>query len=92
MNLRKIKLSLTVDLLNMQSSKNLLSTVKEKMKGFRDDVGNFIEQSVTRKDQFTNEHFKQSYSIKYEKCTLDIDLVTNQTNCDQYISMLDLQA
>lgn len=91
MNLRKVKLALTVDLLNTKSRENLLNLVKEKMLNFRQEVGKLIEQTLIKKSPLVNGHIKQSYIIKYENCTLDIDLITNPNDRNQYVYTFELQ-
>ena len=92
MNLRKIKLALTVGLLNRQSSsRNLLQSVKDLMNSLREEVGHFIDLSLVKNDNINEGQYKQTYAIKYEKCTLAIDLIYNQVSRDQYISTFELQ-
>ncbi len=92
MNLRKIKLALTVGLLNRQgNNRNLLQSIKDLMTSFSEEVGNFIGLSLVKKDNLNKDQVTQTYSIQYEKCTLAIDLIYNQISRDQYIYTFELQ-
>lgn len=76
MNSRKIKIALTVGLLNNESN-NALQTVKEMMLGFKEEVGNFLGLSMTNKSRLNHDHILQTYAIQYEHCRLDVNLVSN---------------
>lgn len=90
MDIKKIKLKLSVNLINLKNSTNLLKSVIMMMQDFKDDVGNYIGL-VPGKFEEKGDISRQAYSIKYERCTLSLDLVVDQTTHNQYISNLDLQ-
>ena len=76
MNSRKIKIALTVGLLNNESN-NVLQAVKELMSGFRDEVGNFLGLSMVNRSRLNRDHILQTYAIQFEHCRLDVNLVSN---------------
>ncbi len=81
MNIRKIKLALTVGLLNKEQQNNALQDIKDLMLGFRDEVGAFLGFSRLGQAPLNGNHVKETYKVQFERCTLDVDLVLNsQTN------------
>ena len=76
MNSRKIKIALTVGLLNNESN-NVLQAIKELMLGFQEEVGNFLGLSMVNRSRLNSEHILQTYAIQFERCRLDVDLVSN---------------
>ena len=91
MNLKKIKLVLTIDLLNQKNNhNNLLDTIRKVMKTLKEEVGNFLSQTLTNTRPF-GDLVKQTYSLQYENGTLDLDVVVNRTTLNQYIYSFDFR-
>lgn len=90
MDSRKIKLELSVNLINTGQRKNLLDTVKDVMNSFK-EVGNFIGQQITKKSLIDTLHEKESYAIQYENCTLDIDLISDTKTQSQFVQRFQLR-
>lgn len=90
-NLRKIKLALTVGLINKSSGQNLLNSIKELMKSFTDEVGSFIELTTTKHIPLNAALTNQSYAIRYENAVLNVDVVTNRNTNSQYIQGFNLK-
>ena len=90
MNLKKIKLALTIDLLNQKDNRNLLHTTRKIMSNLKEEVGNFINQKLIIARTNGN-HVKQSYALQYEKGTLSLDVVVNPSTLNQYIYSFDFQ-
>lgn len=90
MNNRKIKLALTVGLLNKGPDDNALDTITSLMKNFK-GVGRY--KGIRKKyDSLLNaDHVQESFALKFENCTLDLDLVYNQTTQHQYIQGFNLR-
>lgn len=75
MNTRKIKLALTAGLINKSTGSNALASVKDLMSNFVDDAGSFIGlTSLSNRTMGTT--VKQRYALQYEKCILNVDLVS----------------
>lgn len=89
-NLRKIKLALTVNLINKSDGSNLLKSIKEMMKNFSNEVGNFIELTITNTIPLNAALDNQSYAIRYENAVLNVDVVTNRNTRSQYIQGFNL--
>ena len=92
MNIRNIKLELTVELMNNLSSNNYLGKVKELMQKFRAQVGAFRGQEELNNTDLDKEHSLKSLALEYDNCILNIDLVTNNTTRNQFINRFDLAA
>lgn len=90
MNIRTIKLELTVALMNNLSSNNYLGKIKELMQNFREQVGSFKGQSVLNNTILDSDHSLRTLALQYDNCVLNIDLVTNNTTRNQYINNFDL--
>lgn len=87
MNIKKIKLALTVQLLNKhQSEPNVLESVSDTMKSFGDEVGNFIGFTILKDFVLGQDVVSRTYAMRYEKCTLNVDLVTNQHTQSEYLN------
>lgn len=90
MNNRKIKLALTVGLMNAGTNgNNVLNFVKEMMLGFK-EVGSFLGLVLKAKNNLNASHVRQTYAIQFEHCTVDIDLVSNPMTQYQYIQGFQL--
>lgn len=61
MNIRQIKLALTVGLLNSQSDNNALNLVKELMLSFQ-EVGNFLGLRIEKEAALNRSHVQQTYA------------------------------
>ncbi len=90
MNLKKIKLALTIDLLNQKNNHNLLQSTREIMSNLKEEVGNFLSQKLILARPNGN-HVKQSYALQYENGTLNLDVVLNPSTLNQYIYSFDFQ-
>ena len=90
MNLKKIKLALTIDLLNQKSNRNLLTTTREIMSSLKEEVGKFLSQELI-KARTSGNLIKQSYALQYEKGTLNLDVVFSPSPHNQYIYSFDFR-
>ncbi len=77
MNLRKIKLALIVKLLNNADVKYPLSQVKKLLRGFKTDLGNFLSIDLLSKSRLNNSLEQETFELKYEKMTINLELVRN---------------
>lgn len=89
MNIREIKLAITVKLMNLDTG-NYLNTIQELMKNFVEQVGAFIGLEVLKDAILDQAHSLQTLTLQYEKCTLNIDLIQNNTTNNQYVNRLDV--
>ncbi len=76
MNIRKIKLALTIGLMNLEAE-NLLQGVRDLMQDFTGEVGAFLGLDLINNSRLNNSHVFQQYALKYENATLKVDVVAN---------------
>jgi hypothetical protein len=74
MNIRKIKLALTAGLINQNTNGNALNAVKDLMTSFADEAGRFLGLNAISNSQIGNA-VRERYTLNYEHCTLNVDLV-----------------
>jgi hypothetical protein len=91
MNSRKIKIALTVGLMNNRADSNALQNIMELMSGFKEDVGNFLGWSMVKKSLLNRSHEQQTYAMRYENCTLNVDLVANSQTRTQVVQGFQLR-
>ncbi len=90
MNIKKIKLDLTVNLLNQTSNSNILQNVQEAMATWSADVGNFVDTTILNNSGINSDLVKHTYAMQYENCTLNVDVVHNQKTSSQYLNGFSL--
>jgi hypothetical protein len=90
MNIRQIKLALTVGLINSNAQHNAIQVVKELMAGFK-EVGSFLGLTVVTKSPLNQNHIKKTYALQFENCRLDLDLVSNPLTKNQYVQGFQLK-
>ncbi|PSR08520.1 MAG: hypothetical protein DA408_00740 [Bacteroidetes bacterium] len=76
MNTRKIKLALTAGLINKNTNSNALASVKDLMTSFADEVGHFLGLINMGNASLGSNTIRESYALRYENCTLNVDLVS----------------
>lgn len=75
MNTRKIKLALTAGLINKSTGTNALASIKDLMGSFTNDAGRFIGLTPLSNKRMGST-VKERYALRYEHCTLNVDLVS----------------
>lgn len=90
-NLRKIKLALTVGLINQVENSNLLTAVKDLMKSFSNEVGSFIELTTTKQTPLNASLNTETYAMRFENAVLNLDIVTNTNTRLQYVQGFNLR-
>lgn len=90
MNNRKIKLALTVGLINSENNRNVLDFIKNLMLGFK-EVGAYLGLAMIDNHQLNNSHIKRTYAIRFENCRLDVDLVSNSQTKSQIVQSFQLR-
>lgn len=84
MNIRKIKLALTVGLMN-QESNNALQVINDLMGTLRDEVGIFLGLKELPSARLSPNAIEQRYALQYERVTLNIDLISNPKTHTQVV-------
>lgn len=83
MNNRKLKLALTVALMNAGNS-NLIQAIKDLVADFK-EAGAFIGQQLIGKNLLNRNTENRRYAIRFENCIVDVELIANRHNCNQYV-------
>ncbi|MEM1325619.1 MAG: hypothetical protein AAGI23_06690 [Bacteroidota bacterium] len=87
MNIKGIKLALTVQMLNKEQRQNhVLQAITDTMKTFREDVGNFMGFTVLKDTGISSDMINRRYAVRYENCTLNIDLAMNKATRSEYLN------
>ncbi|MCR9052109.1 MAG: hypothetical protein ACE362_11740 [Phaeodactylibacter xiamenensis] len=93
MSNRKMKLALTVGLLNRKTGEgNTLQLVKRLMNKFRSDVGGFLGMRQLEEQILNRSHTLQSFALDFEHYTLNLDIVNNRTDNTESINRLEFSA
>ena len=75
MNIRQMKLSLTVDLMNLPVSESPVNYAKEIMDDYRSETGGFQGVLETNKSRINDNMELKSLALRFEHCTLNLELV-----------------
>ena len=92
MNIRQIKLELTVDLLNQQNSQKPIRFAKRAMGKFKNQVGNYMGLLEKGTTKISDAIERRSFALQFEYCTLDLDLVTNRESNIQFVQGFNVTA
>jgi len=89
LNIRQIKLDLTVALLNQPHAGNLIQTVKDLMESFK-EVGSFsgLHESSNELD---SEHVQNSYALQFENVTIDLNTVSSRSTNNIFVNGFSLR-
>ncbi|NRB62184.1 MAG: hypothetical protein HRU40_03990 [Saprospiraceae bacterium] len=90
MNIRKIKLALTVGLMNTPSG-NALHQIKDLMTSFSQEVGQFLTLQQVNYAQLNHNHEQYRYALRFERLTVDLDLISNPNTKTQVIQRFELR-
>lgn len=87
--MRKIKLDLTIALLNQPPASNLIQMVKDLMASFK-EVGSFsgLQESYNELD---TEHVQRSYALRFENLTLDLNTVSSRSSNHTWVNGFSLR-
>jgi hypothetical protein len=91
MNLREIKIALTVDLMNLTGSPTTISSVQNAMRRYQSDVGSYMGFTEMNGTKLGDGLEGKTVALHFENITLDLDLVTNTHSSEQLIQGFDLK-
>ena len=91
MNIRNIKLELTVTLMNNLSSKNYLGEVKQLMQSFQAQVGAFRREETLNDTDLDKEHSLRTLALEYDNCVVCL-LYTSPSPRDATLSRMPSSA
>jgi hypothetical protein len=84
MNIRKIKLALTVGLLNLGPTTNILQLVRELLADIQ-ETGAYLGQKKLDMAKVSRLGTKETYALQYEHCTIALEVVSNQVHPQQSV-------
>jgi hypothetical protein len=91
MDLRKIKLDLTVALLNQRSvGESALQIVQDLMNSFK-EVGSLQRLSQVRTAPLDGEHIQYDYQLEYDELTLNVEMVANHATNTTFLNRFSFQ-
>jgi len=76
MNIKKIKLALTVGLINAGTG-STLGKIGELMQSLKEDVGSMLSTQELGRSVIGPNMVEHSYALRFERCTLNVDVVTH---------------
>ena len=90
MDLRQLKIALTVDLMNLPHSRDVITLAKNKMVEYSAETGHLIEISELSRTQLKDQLESKTCSLQFEKCVLNLELIGDQFNGEEYLQNFDL--
>lgn len=76
MNIQKLNLGLTLELMNQRTDKVSLNTFKSFMGNVK-EAGKFLGTNLTEVKGLDNEWSNQSYTLNYENCSLNVEMMSS---------------
>ena len=92
MNLRKLKLALTVGLINSTTSDNPLKSAQSLMEKYQTEAGKYQGTIETSRTQLNDNLEKSTHALKFDNCTLDVDLISDSRASKSLIQGFNLHA
>ena len=89
LNIRQIKLDLTVALLNQPHAGNFIQTVRDLMDSFK-EVGSF-SGLYESSNELDSDHVQHSYALQYENVTIDLNTVANRSTNNTSVNGFSLR-
>lgn len=90
MNIKKIKLALTVGIINAGSG-GALGKIRELMLTLKDDVGAMLTTRELPMAVLGPNMVQHSYALQYERCTLNVDVVCHTQTQHQMVRTFRVQ-
>lgn len=84
MNIRQIKLALSIGLLNMPSG-NVLKGILELLYGFQDQLGVFMSIDLEKVSSLSEQQVYQQFVLFYENAVLRVGVITNPVSKTQIL-------
>lgn len=84
MNIRKIKIALTVGLMNIDPQGNAVQLVRDMVSDFK-EAGAFLGLRRIKAADINPSHISETYALQFEHCTVALDLVSNPNTHNQFV-------
>lgn len=89
-NLRNLKLWLSTEMVHTNEQKNIPSTVKRLMAKAKSKAGNFLDLVIINTLPINAGIERRQVALRYENCTVNLELLTNKATRQQTLSGLSL--
>ena len=83
-------MALTAGLINKNTNGNALAAVKDLMHSFTGEVGRFMGLNPLGESRLGNNAVRERYALRYENCTLNVELVSHPLANRQAIQRFSL--
>ncbi|MEO1260587.1 MAG: hypothetical protein AAFZ15_17455 [Bacteroidota bacterium] len=90
MDLRQMKLALTVDLMNLSQSQDLVKFVTNKMHDYSSEIGHLQEITESSPSQLRDQLESQTFNLQFENCILQLDVVGDRLKNQEYLQNFNL--
>lgn len=84
MNIRKIKIALTVGLMNLDPKGNAVQLVRDMVSDFK-EAGAFLDLRRVKATDINPSHISETYALQFEHCTVALDVVSNPNTSSQFV-------
>jgi len=85
MDIRKLKLDLTVALMNDYGG-DILGMARDLMENHESQVGRFLDMRLVNQAALDQDHEQVLYSMEFERLSLDMQLISNMSTNDQTLN------
>jgi len=90
MNFRKVKLALSVGIMNQETGQ-ALDKVEGMMDTFQADAGKLISRQILPKSNLSRSFEQQNFALQFEHCTLNVELISNLVTHAEVINNFSLK-
>lgn len=90
MNFKKINLDLTIGLMNLTPNNTSLSSVKKLVSEVQ-EAGRFVGSQLVSKKEIGQGWQNSTYALKYENCTVNVDLAANRWAGEQVVKGFNIK-
>ena len=84
-------MALTVGLLKQNESKSALNAVREILQNFSEEIGSFLGLQELDQQSLNPSISQSKYALRFERCTLNIDLIANARTNTQVVNSFHLR-
>ena len=90
MDKKRLNIGLSIELMNNTTKEVDLGTFKKFMSNVK-EAGKYLGQAVKREVKTDNVWKNQTFTLNYENCSLDIEMLANTTNNSQIVKGFKFQ-
>ena len=90
MDIRQLKLALTVDLMNLPQSQDVVTFAKDKMHLYSSVIGHLQGITESNPSHLRGQFESKTFSLQFENCILQLDVVGDRLNNEEYLQNFNL--